>query len=280
METEVNYISIYDSTASAKLVYVSESVYDVLGFTPEEIIGLGGYELTHPNERAALSVLHTSNLTNEPMSSLCTYKSRHKDGHYVTCDIIVHACCDVLICTNFARLSGDSVKASMRTVSADESYVIGDDGSVQVSGAWRDREERIRMLLSNPFERKLHPLESEPRFCLILNRYTEATTIVFASRYCYDLVGSTQTQLIGSSLFDFVEEKDHISVSTQLDLAKAHSIVVRFRFRWLRGLKEIPVETCVSGTYDGLVMVVRLATTSLMFIPPSATATSDHDVDE
>jgi PAS domain S-box-containing protein len=278
METEVDYISIYDSTASAKLVYVSESVYDVLGFTPQEIIGLGAYELTHPNERAALSVLHSSNLTNEPMSSLCVYKSRHKDGHYVTCDIIVHPCYDVFICTNFARSSCDTVKASMRTTSADESYVIGEDGSIEITSSWRNRQERIKTLFSTPFRDFSKPLEGEPRFCLIINRYTEAATIVFASRYCYDLVGIGQTQLIGSSLFDFVAKKDRVSVSTQLDLTKEQSIIARFRFKWLHGSKEIPVETCISGTYDGLVMVVRLATTGITFVPSSASAASDHDV--
>jgi PAS domain S-box-containing protein len=259
---ETNYISIYDNTANAKLVYVSESVVDVLGFTPQELIGMGGYELTHPKERAALAIVHTANVTNERMSSLSTYRSRHKNGHYVTCDIIVHYCYDVMICTNFGRVSGDSLKARMRTVSADEIYVISDDGTIQLAGAWNDSQQKMKNLLLNsqPWGKNdLIEHNQEPRFCLIINRYTEQSNIVFASKYSESMVGLSQVDCIGTSLYFYVHEGDAEAVMKQLSLAKSKDLITRFRFKWNNGRKLIPVETVVSCTNDGLVMVVRLS---------------------
>jgi hypothetical protein len=45
----------------------------------------------------------------------------------------------------------------------------------------------------------------------------------------------------------------------QLSLAKSKNLITRFRFKWNNGRKLIPVETVVSCTNDGLVMVVRLS---------------------
>lgn len=264
---EINFIIICDNTAVATVLFVSESVYDVLGFTPEELTGLNGYVLTHPDERPALGLIHTSTVGNEHMSSITVYRSRHKDGHYVQMDVIVHYCYDTIICTNFAVISEDSIKRKMRINSADEVYNIQHDGSIRLTGAWNDSQERMKQALADT-----HPwgannqLEAkkpqEPRFCLILNRYSDKAIIVFATKMCESMVNLNQVHCIGQSLYDYVVPQDKENVKKQVELSKSTDIISRLRFDWAIGENNsIALEAVISGTYDGLVMVARITPT-------------------
>ncbi|KAG2234968.1 hypothetical protein INT48_005122 [Thamnidium elegans] len=95
------------------VVFASESVYDILGYTPEELIGHPGYHFTHPDEHEALALIHTTNVDEQRMSSLTTYRSRHKNG-----------------------------TRRMRINSADFAYFIQHDGTIQLN----DSQEKMTHL--------------------------------------------------------------------------------------------------------------------------------------
>jgi PAS domain S-box-containing protein len=263
---EINYISIYDTTAEVNYLFVSDSVQEVLGYTPEELIGLGGFEVTHPDERKALNVIHVSNIKNEHMSSITSYRTKHKEGHYILMDTLVHSCYDVLICTNFAVVSPDNIKHKMRLNTADEVFSVGDDGALQLAGAWNDSQEKMKELLANkyPWDVSMKPLnKQEPRFCLFINRYTTDSIIVFATKMCEALVGLDQFDCIGQSLFEYVAPKDRNSVMNQIELSKSSAMISRVRFHWIKpGNELVNIEAVISCTYDGLVLVARLMDTN------------------
>ncbi|KAI8643709.1 hypothetical protein BD408DRAFT_414419 [Parasitella parasitica] len=259
---EINFISIYDNTAEAKYLFVSESITDILGYLPEELIGRGGYYLTHPDERQALSVVHRSNVKNERMSCVNTYRNRHKDGHYILCDVVVHYCYDVLICTNFAVVNENCSKHKIRASSADEVYVVQPDGSIQSSDAWNTCQERIKYLFNEKHPWGINKnviAEQEPRFCLFINRYTSTSVIVFATQMCQEIVGTSQIDLIGESLYDFVDIDDRSSVEELIELSKSSGLISRIRFNWKRrdNGELVPIEASSSCTYDGLVFIAR-----------------------
>ncbi|CAO3608868.1 unnamed protein product [Mucor hiemalis] len=131
---DINFIIIYDNSALAKVQFVSETVTEVLGYTTEELYGTYGYEITHPNEREALGVVHKNNVANEHISTITTYRSRHKDGHYVLLDIIVHYCYDTLVCTCYAVTSPDSLKRKLQLNSADIAYSVQPNGNCTLTG--------------------------------------------------------------------------------------------------------------------------------------------------
>jgi PAS domain S-box-containing protein len=260
---EINFIIIYDNTAAASILYASESVYDALGFTPEELIGWNGYELTHPDERPALGLIHSSNVETERMSSVAMYRSRHKDGHYVQIDVVIHYCYDALICTNFAVVSEDCIQRKMRVNSADKVFNIQHDGSIMLPGAWNDSQEKMKELLANKHpwgeNKQTQRKEHEPRFCLILNRYTEKSIIVFATKMCESMIDLNQFDCIGRSFYDFIRPQDKEIVMKQIELSKSSNMISRIRFDWTTSENRlIPLEAAVSCTYDGLVLVARL----------------------
>ncbi|KAI7905786.1 uncharacterized protein BX663DRAFT_500908 [Cokeromyces recurvatus] len=226
---EINYISIYDNTAEAKFLFVSESVTDVLGFLPEELVGMGGYELTHPDERIAINLIHSGNVKNERLSTVVTCRSRHKDGHYIQCDVVIHYCYDTLVCTNFAIISPNCIKHTMRMNSADTAFSIQPDGSLQLKGAWNIEQKRIKTDLA----------QKEPRFCLFLNRYTTQSIIVFATRMSKALVGLDPIECIGNSLYDYIDPKDKKNVMSQVELSKSSDVIARVRFGWVKPNSEL-----------------------------------------
>ncbi|KAI8969926.1 hypothetical protein BDF20DRAFT_94665 [Mycotypha africana] len=264
---EINYISIYDNTAQAKFLFVSESVTEVLGFRPQELIGEDGYDLTHPDERDALSLIHSVNVKYERMSTITSYRSRHKDGHYVQLETVVHYCYDVLICTNFAIVSPDCVKHKMRQHSADEAFIIHPDGTLQIDGvAWNDTQDRIKKILIEKYpwdttNNKVTHIKQEPRFCLFINRYTIKSTIVFATEMIESMVGGSQVDCIGESLYNYIAPKDRENVMKLIEVSKSTDMINRIRFDWLKSDgTSVPLEAVVSCTYDGLVMVARVST--------------------
>lgn len=265
---EVSCIIIYDNTASASVLFASDSVYEVLGYKPEELSGFHGYKLTHPDEREALGIIHNANVVEERMSSVTEYRSLRKDGTYVELDAIVHYCYDTIVSTNFIVTSQDSIQRRMRSNTADYAHSIDSDGSVQVKGAWTDPQEGLKKLLAlkQPWgeNEKLEQKTQEPRFCLILNRFTAKATVVFATKMCEEMVGLSQLDCIGRSLYDYVAPQDIENVMKLIELSKSNDMISRIRFDWITEWnKSVSVESVVSCTHDGLVMVVRLASANI-----------------
>lgn len=266
---EINFIAIYDGSANANFLFVSESIKECLGWSPEELLGQPGYILTHPKEREALALIHSNNVKNERMSSVVSYRARHKDGHYVLLDNVIHWCYNLLISTNFTLPPDDATKHAMRANSADQSYLIQPDGAIKSSNT----QNNIKHLLSEAypwnFNANLTNMQ-QPRFCLVLNRYSIHANIVFASSMCEDMVGMSQIGCIGDSIYQHVAEKDVENVRHQIEITKLKGLISKLRFKWLSrkqdnsddGEKEtlIPIEAVISCTHDGLVLVARLMT--------------------
>jgi PAS domain S-box-containing protein len=262
---EINYITIYDCSPNANFLFISESIKDALGYYPEELLGQTGYILTHPEEREALGLIHSNNVKNERMSSVVPYRAKHKEGHYVLIDVVSHFCYDVLICTNFAVISIDSIKHKMRASSADESYTIQPDGSIRLTGKWSNTQDNMKHLLSKEYPWNINAYLTtiqEPRFCLFLNRYSIQLNIVFASEMCERMVGMSQIYCIGDSLYDYVASKDIENVKRQIEITKSKGLISRLRLKWSQKNENdetlIPIEAVVSCTHDGLVLVARL----------------------
>ncbi|KAL9538575.1 hypothetical protein MBANPS3_010825 [Mucor bainieri] len=262
---EINFIAIYDGSANANFLFVSDSIKECLGWSAEELLGQPGYILTHPDEREALALIHSNNVKEERMSSVVSYRARHKDGHYVLIDNVIHFCYNLLISTNFILLPDDAIKHDLRANSADQSYLIRPEGAVRLTNgndAWRygGTQTNMKHLLSKAYPWNVNANLTnmqEPRFCLFLNRYSVHATIVFASSMCEEMVGMSQVHCIGDSIYH---------VRHQIDITKAKGVISKLRFKWSRKKTAsdaeedalIPIEAVVSCTHDGLVLVARL----------------------
>ncbi|CEP17545.1 hypothetical protein [Parasitella parasitica] len=257
-----NWITIWDNTQEARLMYASESITDHLGWEPEEIIGREGYDLFHPGDRDSLRKVHLANVCNQKMSSMVSYRALTKNGTSIRVETILHYCHDVLIGSNYVY-DENSLDHKVRASSADEVFVCLPDGSLQLAGAWNDRQEHMQNILNmdNTLNSNVASTQ-ENRFCLILNRYSESLNIVYVSRLAAELVSLDTAAAIGTSLYQYVQQNYARSLEAQISLAKKHGMIVRLRFDWMmdreKGLSE-PVEAIASSTGDGIVMALRLS---------------------
>lgn len=258
-----NWITILDNSPEARFLYVSESITDHTGWEQDELIGVGAYELFHPGDHNSLRKVHMANIYNEKMSSMVSYRFRKKDGTYFYIEMIAHYCYDVLIGANFIY-DENSLDHKMRCNTVDEVFNCLPDGSLQLAGAWNDRQEHLRKTLEmeNITKENRVLINRERRFALIVNRFTEVLNIVYVSKYASELVSLEVADAIGTSFYQYVQEKDYLPLKAQIDLARKHHMIVRLRFDWVidpdKGYSE-SVEAIASCTDDGLVMVFRLS---------------------
>jgi len=69
-----------------KIIYISPSVQDILGFTSEEIINNSPYNFVHPEDKAQLIKGVENLLASKQLVKNLEYRLRRKDGHYIWVD--------------------------------------------------------------------------------------------------------------------------------------------------------------------------------------------------
>ncbi|MFX1283180.1 MAG: PAS domain S-box protein [Promethearchaeota archaeon] len=80
--TENIFDVVLEANSDGKLIYISPEVFNLLGYRPNEIIGIQGLNFIHPDdlEKATKAMAKTANLKDRIEVE---YRAQHKDGHYV-----------------------------------------------------------------------------------------------------------------------------------------------------------------------------------------------------
>ncbi|HEY9695582.1 MAG TPA: PAS domain S-box protein [Oculatellaceae cyanobacterium] len=69
-------------TPDGTYLYVSPACYTLIGYQPEDLVGVMSYELFHPDDLAAIARIHEYTL-NQPDVYTISYRIRHQDGRYI-----------------------------------------------------------------------------------------------------------------------------------------------------------------------------------------------------
>ncbi|HEX3736332.1 MAG TPA: PAS domain S-box protein, partial [Solirubrobacterales bacterium] len=77
-------------TPDGTYTYTSAGTRDLLGYEPEELIGISGHELIHPDDLADVRGAHTALLGGGERVDL-NYRCRHKSGFWVECETVARA---------------------------------------------------------------------------------------------------------------------------------------------------------------------------------------------
>jgi PAS domain S-box-containing protein len=85
-EQSTDLISLH--TTDGDFLYVSPASSDVLGMTPEDLIGRNVRDLVHPDDMAVLADATTSN-RRAPEQAQVTVRLQHRDGHWVWVESLV-----------------------------------------------------------------------------------------------------------------------------------------------------------------------------------------------
>ncbi|OKL57269.1 hypothetical protein UA08_07585 [Talaromyces atroroseus] len=280
---DVTFISIHDMSQNARILYASDSIQDILGYQPHEVIHKPCWDYFHPEEMPFAQSVHGRGVQRDKAAVLRYCRIRHKQAFWVCCECVFSVVYNVLVALTIAERAVDAPIVRRMFASS-------------------PRDPRYHMLsyLSNKFTESLSTAAHEPRAALFLNRFSRTLPIMFATDGVAHILGLAPQQLVSKSFYFCIQERSLHDAVRCLESAKANNSIAYLQF-WYRNPVEgnvvgnnsntdgtesvlmidantaqdhqspVEVEAVVSCTSDGLVVILRRARPS---IPQQATLTS------
>ncbi len=93
----LNFITFNDLTPRANFLWVSSSIEDCLGYTPEEVVDSSPYDLVVLEDITPFQAAHTEHILNDMVASQALARYRHKDGHSVPVLVIGSVCHEFIV---------------------------------------------------------------------------------------------------------------------------------------------------------------------------------------
>ncbi|RSL73292.1 hypothetical protein CEP54_000439 [Fusarium duplospermum] len=219
---EQTFMTIHNLGPDANILYASESVIDILGYTPQEVLGRSSFDFFHPDEVPFARSVHSRGVLLDKAAVLHYARILSRDGRWVSCECCFTIVHDVLVaCTSIYR-RGE--KSERRAIEAPQ---------IRRIFSCSPRDPRYHMLehLSPKF--KMSPMEREPRAALILNRFTRTLTVMFATEAIASILGVSADQVKYKSFYECIRESSLDDAFKCLESAKANDSIAYLRF-WSR----------------------------------------------
>ncbi|KAK9719978.1 hypothetical protein K7432_004426 [Basidiobolus ranarum] len=249
---EKNFIAIYDLSPQRKILYLSDSVYDVLGYTPDELIGKNGFCLIPEEEIPGMHTFILYQEINDSIYSLLYGHSRTKDKKLITIEAAANCCYNMITTV----ISETDPKNHQSKAKAENVVYIDDHPNGQFKGAWKVQGSSASEL--QEADLPLAPIKLEPRVCMVLNRFTRKLTIMYCSVPASFILGIDPSKCTGSSFVSYIHPQDMNEVIQEIDRVKSTSCFGQTKFRFLSSdLGTIHVSLTITGSCDGLIAVLR-----------------------
>ncbi|KAK1980945.1 hypothetical protein LZ30DRAFT_750391 [Colletotrichum cereale] len=219
---EHTFMTIHSTDPSAAILFVSDSVFDILGYTPQEVQGKSCFDFFHPDEVPFARSIHSRGVLLDKAAVLHYVRIMSRDGQWVSCECCFTVVHDVLVaCTSIYR-RGE--KSDRRAVEAPQIRRL-------FSSSPRDPRYHMLEHLSPKF--RMPSAEREPRAALILNRFTRTLTVMFATNAVSSILGVRPDQIKDKSFYECIQENCLPDAIRCLESAKANDSIAYLRF-WYR----------------------------------------------
>ncbi|KAG0325123.1 hypothetical protein BGZ99_001033 [Dissophora globulifera] len=264
-----NFIAFHDLSLEGRFLWSSPSVYDVLGYTPDELVGVPGFDIINAEDIAQSRGIQKEIMLNDGVASQITVRYKAKDGRFVLCISVFSLCYDFFVCCTTVVHANPGAYKQLRAHSTVMSRLVGSK---------KEEFERIKRhheaFAANRWD--THAMELEPRVCMILNRFSRSLTIMYASSACERIFHIDPDHIVGKPILLFIRADDLASFVEQMDMIKATTAItyIRFWFQSPRLRQEIPCEAMLFGAADGIVAVMRRCRP---FIRKRFIGSRDHD---
>jgi PAS domain S-box-containing protein len=98
-----------DLSPEANIMYASESIVDILGYAPEEVIGRSCFEYFHPEEIPTARGIHSRGISLDKAAVLHYARIRGRDGQWISCECVFTVVYEVLVaCTSVYKWDAKS----------------------------------------------------------------------------------------------------------------------------------------------------------------------------
>ena len=114
-----------DLSLDARILYCSNSIEDILGYTPQEVIGKSCWEYFHPDEIPFARAVHGRGVQLDKAAVLNYCQIKNRDSRWVGCECVFTIVHDVMVgCTSVYRrgLKSHSMLATVFSTSIYTDY--------------------------------------------------------------------------------------------------------------------------------------------------------------
>ncbi len=97
-------IQYTDLSLDARILYSSDSIVDILGHTPDEVVNRSCWDFFHPDELPFAKAFHKRGVRLDKAAVLAYCQIRNREGRWVGCECCFTIVYDVMVvCTSIYR---------------------------------------------------------------------------------------------------------------------------------------------------------------------------------
>ncbi|KAK0714611.1 hypothetical protein B0H67DRAFT_487553 [Lasiosphaeris hirsuta] len=223
---DLTFMTIHNLSPDANILFASESILDILGYQPEEVLGKSCFDYFHPDEVPLARSVHSRGVLLDKAAVLHYARIRSRDGRWVSCECCFTIVHDVLVASTSIYSGG--AKSEGRAITAPQVRRLFSSSPL---------DPRYHMLehLSPKF--KMKPTEREPRAALVLNRFTRNLSIMFATNAVAAILGLRPDELLDRPFYHCIQENCLANAIACLESAKKNESIAYLRF-WFRDPRQ------------------------------------------
>ncbi|QSZ35689.1 hypothetical protein DSL72_006811 [Monilinia vaccinii-corymbosi] len=238
---ETTFMTIHNLTPEANIMFASESISDILGYEPEDVVGKPWFEyFDKNNDDTPLARQVTSHGVHLEKAAVIYHADiQHKDHtpehpKFVTCECVFTVVHDVLVACTSVYNNPD----------------VAEDYMDRIRGALKKETSKslVKRFTVPPKDLRYHMLESlsfkfrennlditarEPRAALILNRFTRSLTIMYCTDAIEKVLGISKDYMVGKSFYECIQQQCLTESIAAIESAKGNDSIAHLIF-WCR----------------------------------------------
>ncbi|WPG98804.1 Hypothetical protein R9X50_00160000 [Acrodontium crateriforme] len=221
---ETTFISIHDVSPDARILYTSDSVVDILGYIPDELVNRSAWDFFPQDEVANAQMFHQQRIASDKAAVLVYCRIKSKSGEWIGCECVFSTVYDAMVvCTSVFHGSESSRRR------------LKEAPIVRRIFSSSPRDPRYHMLshLSTRFNPPTPNQSHEPRAALFLNRFTRTLSIMYATSAIEQIIGISADVIRGKSFYCCIAENCLQDAVSCLENAKGNDSIAYLRF-WFR----------------------------------------------
>lgn len=237
----LTFISIHDLSPEARILYSSESIIDVLGYTPDEVVNFSVWDFFPPEELPFAKLIHKNGIEMDKAAMLVYCRVKDSQGYWVGCECCFTIVYDVMVvCTSIYSSGLPSRKRALEAPLIRRMFTSS------------PKDPRYHMLshISHKFQQPSKRQSHEPRAALFLNRFTRTLTIMYATTGVEEILGIPSSTLQGKSFYYCIAENCLSDAVRCLENAKGNDSIAYLRFWFRSPLNADPAESSNTATDD------------------------------
>ncbi|KAI5813903.1 hypothetical protein BZA77DRAFT_320143 [Pyronema omphalodes] len=217
---DLTFITMHDNSDEARILYASDSIDDVLGYNPSDVVGQSSFLLFQPESRDEALTHHRKLFTKDTAAELKYCNMKRRDGTFVVCECVFTVVYNVVVsCTSLYKYTEKSRQRALHAPAISEA----------LSRNLKDPRFGMLKHLSSKFTTTNAP--HEPRCALILNRFTRTLTVMYATIGLQEILGVPAEEVNGKSFYELIDEACLVDAAYALEKAKENDSIAYLRFR-------------------------------------------------